>query len=110
MTKYYVPINTDFDVWYLLINEERFNDLEADQQQAVAQAALQFESHRWENAEKDQAANEQRLVDAGATIVKVTPEQLAVTAAKVKQNVWPEIVNDIGNEWADKILKAAMAE
>lgn len=110
VTKYYVPINTHFEVWYLLINEERFNDLKADQQQAVAQAALQFESHRWENAEKDQAANEQRLVDAGATIVKVTPEQLAVTAAKVKQNVWPEIVNDIGNEWADKILKAAMAE
>ncbi|MDO6561992.1 TRAP transporter substrate-binding protein DctP [Amphritea sp. 1_MG-2023] len=110
VTKYYVPINTHFEVWYLLINEERFNDLKADQRQAVAQAALEFENRRWETAEKDQAANEQRLVDAGATIVEVTPEQLAATAAKIKQNVWPEIVNDIGKEWADEILKAALSE
>ncbi|WP_432474117.1 TRAP transporter substrate-binding protein DctP [Amphritea sp. HPY] len=110
VTKYYVPLNTHFEVWYLLINEERFNDLKPEQQAAVSQAALNFENRRWATAEKDQVANEQRLADAGATIVEVTPEQIAATAEKVKQNVWPEIVDDIGKEWAEKILNAALAQ
>lgn len=110
VTKYYVPLNTHFEVWYLLINEERFNDLKPEQQAAVSKAALNFENRRWATAERDQAANEQRLADAGATIVEVTPEQIAATAEKVKQNVWPEIVDDIGKEWAEKILNAALAQ
>ncbi|WP_417228175.1 TRAP transporter substrate-binding protein DctP [Amphritea sp.] len=110
VTKYYVPINTHFEVWYLLINEERFHDLDGDQQEALGKAAMVFENRRWATAEADQKANEQRLQEAGATIVPVSPEQMAAAAEKVKQNVWPVIVNDIGKEWAEKILKAALAE
>ncbi|WP_136679982.1 TRAP transporter substrate-binding protein DctP [Neptunomonas sp. XY-337] len=110
VTKYYVPLNTHFEVWYLIMNEERFNGMKPAQQAAISEAALNFENSRWARAEMDQAANEKRLQEAGATIVDVTPEQIANTAAKVKQNVWPVIVNDIGKEWAQEILDAALAE
>ncbi len=107
VTKYYVPINTHFEVWYLLINEERFSDLKADQQQALSQSALAFEERRWVTAKDDQAANEQRLAAAGASIVAVTPAQIASAAKKIRTNVWPEIINDMGKEWSEGVLKAA---
>ncbi|MFT6917223.1 MAG: TRAP-type C4-dicarboxylate transport system substrate-binding protein [Motiliproteus sp.] len=107
VTKHYVPINTHFEVWYMLINAERFDDLENDQQQALSEAALAFEERRWVTAKADQAANEQRLADAGASIVTVTPEQISAAAKKIRANVWPEIINDMGKEWSEGVLKAA---
>jgi len=107
VTKHYVPINTHFEVWYLMINAERFNDLKADQQKALSQAALDFEDRRWVTAKADQAANEQRLEAAGASIVEVTPAQIKAAAKKIRANVWPEIINDMGKEWSEGVLKAA---
>ena len=56
-------------------------------------------------AEADQAANEQKLVDSGATIVRLSDEQLAANAAKVRANVWPPIVEDVGADWGKAILE-----
>lgn len=47
VTKYYLPLNTHFEMWYLLINEEIYNELNADEQAALNSAAERFESARW---------------------------------------------------------------
>ncbi|WP_083704590.1 TRAP transporter substrate-binding protein DctP [Motiliproteus sp. MSK22-1] len=105
VTKSYVPLNTHFEIWFLVINNERFNDLDAKQQEALSKVSLDFENRRWVSAQKDQAANENRLADAGATIVDVSAEQIAATAKKVRANVWPEIMDDLGRDWAEKVMK-----
>lgn len=104
VTKYYVPLNTHFEVWYLLLNEELFQGLDQDMQQKVLDVAKQFEDRRWENAKADQAANEKRLADYGAEIMEVTPEQIDATAAKIRKEVWPAILSDVGAEWGQKVL------
>ena len=109
VTKSYIPLNTHFEIWFLVINQERFNDLDADQQKALEAASLEFENRRWESAQTDQKANEKRLADAGATIVDVTPEQIDATADKVRANVWPEIMKDLGQDWAKDVLKDVVA-
>jgi TRAP-type C4-dicarboxylate transport system substrate-binding protein len=110
VTKYYVPSNTHFEVWYLLLNQERYDELEPEQQAALDKVALEFEARRWNSAQADQAANEQLLAKAGATIVEVSDADIDATAQKVRANVWPEIIDDIGKDWAERVLKAALSD
>lgn len=106
VTKYYVPMNTHFEVWYLIINGQTFADLDAAEKAALEKVSAEFEQRRWETAEADQAANEQRLVEAGAKIVPVTKEQIDAAAEKIRANVWPVIVEDVGKDWGEPVLKA----
>lgn len=110
VTKFYVPSNTHFEVWYLLLNQERYDELEPEQQAALDTVALEFENRRWKTAQADQAANEQLLAKAGATIVAVSDADIEATAQKVRANVWPEIIDDIGKEWAEQVLKSALKD
>ncbi|MEH6444475.1 MAG: TRAP transporter substrate-binding protein DctP [Oceanospirillaceae bacterium] len=104
VTKTYIPVNTHFEVWYMIVNTEKFNSLDAKDQAALQTAAADFETLRWTNAETDQGAFEQKLADNGTTIVKLTNEELAAAAKKVRAEVWPQIMEDVGIEWAQDIL------
>ncbi|WP_417607132.1 TRAP transporter substrate-binding protein DctP [Oceanimonas baumannii] len=104
VTKSYVPLNTHFEVWFLQINAERYADLDDEDRTALDQAAQSFEQRRWESAQADQAAYEQRLADAGATIVEVTDADINAYADVARQQIWPEIMKDIGQDWAEQVL------
>lgn len=104
VTKYYIPSNTHFEVWYLIINKEYFDGLKDDQQKLLTQVAEQFEERRWNSAEADQAANEKRLADYGANIVKISDKEIATIAAKIHKTVWPAVLNDVGKEWGQGVL------
>ena len=108
VTKTYIPLNTHFEIWYLMINSERLEDLDEAERAALKTAAAQFESRRWGAAQLDQKANEQKLVEAGATIIEMTPSQLSKTANKVRATVWPQIIDDIGSDWSQPILDKAL--
>ncbi|MDK9761191.1 TRAP transporter substrate-binding protein DctP [Vibrio sp. D420a] len=108
VTKTYIPLNTHFEIWYLMINSERLDDLDENEKNVLVSAAAEFESRRWGAAQIDQKANEQKLVEAGATIVEMTPVQLKLTADKVRTTVWPQIINDIGSDWSQPILDKAL--
>lgn len=104
VTKYYVPQNTHFEMWYLLINKGAFDKLSEDEKTAIASAADSLESDRWKNAAADQEHNEQRLVDAGAVLIDLSEETLKDSANIGRQKVWPVIVSDMGEDWAAPIL------
>ena len=104
VTKTYIPMNTHFEVWYMIINSGEFADLDDEQRTVLEEAAKNFETKRWERAESDQADYEQKLADSGATIVALTEEELTAAAQKVRAEVWPEILNDIGADWGQNIL------
>lgn len=108
VTEYYIPLNTHFEMWYLLINEATYKNLTDDQQEALSEAAKRFEENRWESAESDQARNEQRLEESGATIISVSDEQIAEHAEIVRETVWPVILDDIGADWANDVLDRAL--
>ncbi|TCP44219.1 TRAP transporter substrate-binding protein DctP [Rhodovulum marinum] len=111
VTKTYIPANTHFEVWYMIASNESLAGLDDDDKAALMAAAEEFEATRWTVAEADQAKNEQKLADLGATIAPLTDEQLAAMAAKVRAEVWPEVLKDVGEEWGQAILdKVASAE
>ena len=104
VTKSYVPLNTHFEVWFLQINAERYADLDDDERAALDKAAQDFEKRRWETAQAEQASYEQRLADAGATIVEVTDANIDAYADVAREQIWPEIMKDIGQDWAEQAL------
>lgn len=108
VTKSYLPINTHFEMWYLIINKDVFGDLKEAQQTKLISAAEKFELTRWQNARGDQAKNEQLLADAGAKIIPVTNAQIDAHAKIVRDQVWPEIIDDIGSDWAQGVLDEAL--
>jgi len=104
VTKFYIPANTHFEVWYLIINKALFEGLPQDQQEKLVEVAGQFEQRRWDMAKADQAKDEKRLADYGAQIVPITDEQIASIAAKIKKEVWPAVLEDVGAEWGQTVL------
>ncbi|WP_208997780.1 TRAP transporter substrate-binding protein DctP [Roseibium algicola] len=109
VTKSYIPANTHFEVWFMIISNEALSGLDEDDQAAMRKAAEDFEAARWVVAEEDQGKWEQRLADElDANVVELTDEQLAGMAAKVRETVWPELLNDVGQEWGQSILDKAL--
>ncbi|UCE30108.1 MAG: TRAP transporter substrate-binding protein DctP [Burkholderiales bacterium] len=104
VTKTYIAANTHFEIWYLIINQGKFDELPAAERTALEQAATAFEAKRWTNAEADQAANEKKLEQVGAKIVRPSAQELAAHAAKVRKVVWPQIIKDVGESFAKPIL------
>jgi TRAP-type C4-dicarboxylate transport system substrate-binding protein len=104
VTKTYIPANTHFEVWYMIISNESLAGLSEADQAALKAEADAFEATRWTVAEADQAANEQKLADLGATIVSLSPEELAAMSTKVRETVWPQVLEDVGNDWGQAIL------
>ncbi len=104
VTKFYIPSNTHFEVWYLIINKETFDKLKPELKKQLEEVAGQFESRRWESAKADQAANEKRLADYGAKIVDISDEEIAATAKKIHETVWPVVLEDVGVEWGQSVL------
>ncbi len=104
VTKNYLPSNTHFEVWYLIMSQKKFDKLSPEGQKQIQDVANQFEDRRWEVAEKDQKANEQRLADYGATILPISDDEINAIAKKVRTVVWPQIQDDVGKEWAQTVL------
>ena len=106
VTKYYIPANTHFEVWYLIINKESYDDMSDEKKKQLQSVADQFEQRRWEAAEADQAANEKRLADYGATIVPLKEGEIAAIAEKIHKTVWPEVLQDVGEDWGNGVLNS----
>ena len=104
VTKTYIPVNDHFEAFYMIINSDTLAALSDEDRAALLKAAEEFSAKRWEVAEASQSAFEQKLADEGATIVDLSDAQLSVMAAKVRAEVWPEILDDVGADWARGIL------
>ncbi len=110
VTKTYIPANTHFEVWYMIISDESLAGLSDEDQAALIAQAEAFEATRWTVAEADQGRNEQQLVDdLGATVAVLSDADLAAMAAKVRAEVWPIVLEDVGVEWGQGILDQVAA-
>lgn len=105
VTKAYVPANTHFEVWYMIISNQSLAELDAEDQEALRTAAAEFEAKRWTVAEEDQRKWEQRLAgELGAKVVELSDAEREAMAAKVRSEVWPVVLEDVGAEWGQDIL------
>lgn len=106
VTKAYIPANTHFEVWYMIVSNQSLADMSKADQATLKKAAGDFEAQRWQVAEQDQDKWEQRLAtELKTNVVKLSDSELAAMAAKVRKDVWPEVLKDVGADWGNAILK-----
>ena len=103
LSTYYLPYNDHFEVWYLYVNQDKFDALTPEQQEALTTAAKEMEEARWEVAPEQTAEYEQMLVDNGTTIIEFTDEELEYFAKKCADEVWPQLVDLYGQEAVDLV-------
>ena len=95
----------------MIINTETFDGLSREDQAALTKASKDFETKRWDVVQDDQSTWEKRLaVDQNTDVVKLTDQQISDMAVTVRENVWPIILKDIGEEWGQAILDKAAAK
>lgn len=102
--KYYLPINDHLEIHFFYMNLDLWNSLSEEDQQIILDLAIELEEKRFVIAEEQEKASVQKLIEYGIKVIPFTDEELARFEKKVKENVWPEIKEDIGQELIDQIL------
>lgn len=105
VTKYYIPVNSHFEIWWLQMSMDVWNSLSDDEKAAVEAAALKFEEDRWVAAPGEEMDYINLLEEGGAVVIEFTDEQYAAMAEKVRAEVWPEIKDEYGAELFDELTK-----
>jgi TRAP-type C4-dicarboxylate transport system substrate-binding protein len=78
-----------------------------DEQRAVIQAAMSKASADFfaYNREHDAQFGE-KLIEKGYTILQLSPEEQQAMAEHVRENIWPAMASDVGQETLDRVKAA----
>lgn len=110
LMKYYIPANTHFEVWPLLINAELYESLPAADKALLDAKAQELEARRWAKAEADQKHYEDLLEQSGTKIVRMNADELKVFAAKAREVVFPEFKKIVGDAAYKEIFDSIVIE
>lgn len=105
VTKYYLPVNSHFEIWWLQMSMETWNKLSDSEKSVIEAAAAKFEQDRWAVAPDEEQEYIDLLEEAGAKIYTFTEEEYAKMAEKAREEVWPKLREDYGAELFDEITK-----
>ncbi len=100
--KYYIPANTHFEQWFLIMNAELWDELSDDDKKIVSEAGKAFEERRISMMEAETAEQEKKLEDYGIKILRLSDEELNVIAQKVREKVWPVVREIVGEKVFDE--------
>jgi TRAP-type C4-dicarboxylate transport system substrate-binding protein len=98
ITKMYVQYNDHFENHYIMINKDLFDGLSDEDKTAVRESAVLVMNERFPVAEASDEAYMQQLRDAGVEVVTFDKDTMQAFAAAARQDVWPEIKDEIGDE------------
>jgi TRAP-type C4-dicarboxylate transport system substrate-binding protein len=105
LTKYYLPVNSHFEMWFLYMNMSLWEGLSEEQQETVLAAAREMEAARWAAAPSETRSYEEQLAGVGAEIIPFTDADRAEIAEKVRDEVWPQIEDEYGAELFRRITR-----
>jgi TRAP-type C4-dicarboxylate transport system substrate-binding protein len=106
LNKYFVYYRDYLEVWGYTINLDKWNDLEADDQQLIQDIVNQEVTKRVNGAEKEDQKYLKMLEEHGLQVVDLadTPERLS-TSRDTCRECWTELDKLVGKVWMDKIRK-----
>jgi TRAP-type transport system periplasmic protein len=105
VAKYYLPVNSHFEIWWLQMSMDVWNSLTDDEKAVIEAAALKFEQDRWAAAPTEESGYVQLLADSGTIIIEFTEEEYRTMAEKIRTEVWPEIKDEYGAELFDQLTQ-----
>jgi TRAP-type C4-dicarboxylate transport system substrate-binding protein len=107
ITKTWIQYNDHFESDFIFVNSDRFDSLSPEFQQAMREAAEQVADEQFTAVEAADEAALQTMRDMGVTVVTFEKAQLQALGDRVREQVWPEIKDELGDETYGK-LRAAL--
>ncbi|WP_028584750.1 TRAP transporter substrate-binding protein DctP [Desulfogranum mediterraneum] len=106
LNKYFVYYRDYVEVWGYTINMDRWNKLDAADQELIQKIVSEEVAKRMEGAEQEDQEYLKKLEEHGLTVVDLsdTPDKL-MTARDSCRECWTELDELVGKEWMDKIRK-----
>lgn len=98
VTKTWVQYNDHFENNWIFMNSRRFNSLSPEDQQVLVDVAQEITMERFEVMKERDEQHLQNLRDFGVEIVTFTDEELAELARVVREDVWPKISGELGDD------------
>jgi len=104
INKFYIHYRSDLEMWGLVINKDKWDQIEADDQKIIQDAANDIMAKRVLSAEAEEKEYMKKLSDHGLTVIDLIdfPEKLA-RATELGRKTWPEMEKIIGKEAMDTV-------
>lgn len=104
LNKYFVYYRDYLEVWGYTFNQDKWNELEADDRELIQSIVSKEVMKRVEGAEKEDMEYLKKLEDHGLKVVDLadTPESL-LTSRDSCRECWSELDKLVGKVWMDKI-------
>ena len=87
-----------------MINEEFWNELPDDLKQIIQEAIDQHVETQLAEMDRLNAEYTQKLEDNGVEILPITQEELDAYASKVREEVWPQLAEIVGQDVVDAVM------
>lgn len=94
--RHYLPVKDHFEYWFVYMNLTLWKGLPEKTQTAIAAAAQQMETRRWQVASSGEQAGLEQLKKQGVAVIDISPGEQAAMRAKVRRSVWPQMQTEIG--------------
>ncbi|MCH2338570.1 MAG: TRAP transporter substrate-binding protein DctP [Pseudomonas sp.] len=105
ITKTWVQYNDHLELAWFVMNAQRLQSLPEEDQKLLLDVAQEISSKRFDEVQAADERQLQALEAAGATVVRLTPEELQQMAAFTREHVWPLIAEELGDEVMGKLRK-----
>ena len=105
ITKTWVQYNDHLELAWFVMNTQRLESLPEADQKLLRDVAQEISSKRFDEVQAADERQLEALEAAGAKIVRLSPEQLQQMASFTREQVWPEIDEELGDEVMDKLRK-----
>jgi TRAP-type C4-dicarboxylate transport system substrate-binding protein len=106
VTKTWIQYNDHFEPAWLFINRPLFESMSEADQKALVDAAQEITKERFAEVEKAEQAFLQEMRDAGIEVVALDEATLEEFARVTREEVWPEIEGEVGEDVMARLRSA----
>ena len=107
ITKTWVQYNDHLELAWFVMNAKKLESLPAADREMLISVAREISNKRFDEVEAADERQLKLLEEAGATIVRLSPEELQQMADFTRETVWPIIGEELGDEVMQQ-LKAGL--
>ena len=104
--KSYIPIRAQSDIFFLVVNKDAFEDIDAKDQKIITDLASKFEKNRFKIAAQEETSWLKRLAEKGTKIHELNEKQIASIHKAIQDYSWPKLKKDIGEKFFNDAIKA----
>ena len=103
VTDTWVQYNDHYELGWIITNAMMFDSLSQEDQKALQNIINELSAKRFDTVAATDQQKMDELREKGVNVVTFTPEEMAAMAAEVREQVWPQIKDELGDEVYGKL-------